>query len=217
MCMNQLFWNERDVCFVWVNLLCIPSVPPWMPDVLLTPLILFNIITFQVEIESLTRYVSPVNPAVFPHLTVVLLGIGIFFTAWFFVYEVTSTKFTRDIFKELLVALVAAIFSGFGVLFLLLWVGIYVWLVSTQSNRTFDSGLYCFIQIVNYSVIVVILCVVFVSIKKCASAVTNWIPPPQKKQTVSGPLSLLKCFTTQEGEWGWGESMRDVCVNGINI
>lgn len=93
---------------------------------LLTHLILFNIITFQIEIESLSRYVSPVNPAVFPHLTIVLLGIGIFFTAWFFVYEVTSTKFTRDIFKELLVALVAAIFSGFGVLFLLLWVGIYV-------------------------------------------------------------------------------------------
>lgn len=80
----------------------------------------------MVEIESMARYVSPVNPTVFPHLTVVLLGIGIFFTAWFFVYEVTSTKFTRDIFKELLVALVAAIFSGFGVLFLLLWVGIYV-------------------------------------------------------------------------------------------
>lgn len=41
-------------------------------------------------------------------------------------YEVTSTKFTRDIFKELLVALVASVFMGFGVLFLLLWVGIYV-------------------------------------------------------------------------------------------
>ncbi|CAL1686531.1 unnamed protein product [Lasius platythorax] len=80
----------------------------------------------MVEIESMTRYVSPVNPAVFPLLAVVLLGIGVFFTAWFFVYEVTSTKFTRDIFKELLISLVAAIFSGFGVLFLLLWVGIYV-------------------------------------------------------------------------------------------
>ncbi|XP_070152725.1 transmembrane protein 258 [Polyergus mexicanus] len=80
----------------------------------------------MVDIESMTRYVSPVNPAVFPLLAVVLLGIGIFFTAWFFVYEVTSTKFTRDIFKELLISLVAAIFSGFGVLFLLLWVGIYV-------------------------------------------------------------------------------------------
>ena len=72
------------------------------------------------------RYVSPVNPAVFPHLTLVLLGIWIFFTAWFFVYEVTSTKHTRDLKKELLVSLVASIFSGFGILFLLLSVGIYV-------------------------------------------------------------------------------------------
>ena len=78
------------------------------------------------DIDSMSRYISPVNPAIFPHLTIVLLGIGIFFTAWFFVYEVTSTKYTRDIFKELLVALVAAIFSGMGVLFLMLWVGIYV-------------------------------------------------------------------------------------------
>lgn len=76
--------------------------------------------------ESMVRYVSPVNPAIFPHLTFVLLGIGIFFTAWFFVYEVTSTKETRDLRKELLVSLVASIFSGFGILFLLLSVGIYV-------------------------------------------------------------------------------------------
>jgi len=76
--------------------------------------------------ESMSPYVSPVNPAIFPHLSLVLLGIGIFFMAWFFVYEVTSTKFTRDIFKELSVALVASVFSGFGLLFLLLWVGIYV-------------------------------------------------------------------------------------------
>jgi hypothetical protein len=80
----------------------------------------------DVAIESMSPYVSPINPAVFPHLSVVLLGIGIFFMAWFFVYEVTSTKFTRDILKELSVAFVASIFIGFGVLFLLLWVGIYV-------------------------------------------------------------------------------------------
>ncbi|XP_068892717.1 transmembrane protein 258 [Tenebrio molitor] len=80
----------------------------------------------MVDVASMTRYVSPVNPAVFPHLTLVLLGIGIFFTAWFFVYEVTSTKQSRDIKKELLVSLVASIFSGFGILFLLLSVGIYV-------------------------------------------------------------------------------------------
>ncbi|XP_014299056.1 transmembrane protein 258 [Microplitis mediator] len=80
----------------------------------------------MIEIESMTRYVSPINPTVFPVLALVLLGIGIFFTAWFFVYEVTSTKFTRDVYKELLVSFVAALFSGFGVLFLMLWVGIYV-------------------------------------------------------------------------------------------
>lgn len=74
----------------------------------------------------MARYVSPVNPAVFPHLALLLLSIGVFFTAWFFVYEVTATKLSRDVFKELLVSLVAAIFSGFGIQFLLLWVGIYV-------------------------------------------------------------------------------------------
>ncbi|KAJ8314670.1 hypothetical protein KUTeg_006820 [Tegillarca granosa] len=84
------------------------------------------IIIHTLDMESMSRYVSPINPAVFPHLTVVLLGIGIFFMAWFFVYEVTSNKFTRDIFKELLVSLVASVFMGFGVLFLLLWVGIYM-------------------------------------------------------------------------------------------
>ncbi|XP_040587711.1 transmembrane protein 258-like [Mesocricetus auratus] len=78
------------------------------------------------EHETMSEYTSLVNPAVFLHLTVVLLAIGSFFTAWFFIYEVTSTKYTRDIYKELLVSLVALLFMGFGVLSLLLWVGIYV-------------------------------------------------------------------------------------------
>lgn len=71
-------------------------------------------------------YLSPVNPLLLPHLTLVLFGIGTFFTAWFFVYEVTSNKYTRDIVKEISVALVGAVFSGFGILCLLIWVGIYV-------------------------------------------------------------------------------------------
>ena len=54
-----------------------------------------------------------------------------------FRYEVTSTKFNRDLFKEILVALVASLFMGFGVLFLLLWVGIYVWQV--RARVTWDS------------------------------------------------------------------------------
>uniref|UniRef100_A0A8D2A3B2 Dolichyl-diphosphooligosaccharide-protein glycosyltransferase subunit TMEM258 n=2 Tax=Sus scrofa TaxID=9823 RepID=A0A8D2A3B2_PIG len=56
----------------------------------------------------------------------VLLVIGMLFTAEFFVYEVTSTKHPRDISKKLLIILVASHFKGFGVLFLLLWVSIYV-------------------------------------------------------------------------------------------
>lgn len=92
----------------------------------LSDLLICSCFSAQLDVSSMVRHVSPVNPAVFPHLAIVLLGIGIFFTAWFFVYEVTSNKFTRDIFKEILVAIVAALFSGFGVLFLLLWVGIYV-------------------------------------------------------------------------------------------
>ena len=40
----------------------------------------------------MVRYVSPVNPAVYPHLAVTLLVIGLFFTAWFFVYPHTSVQ-----------------------------------------------------------------------------------------------------------------------------
>lgn len=50
----------------------------------------------DLTMESMARYVSPINPAVFPHLTVVLLGIGIFFMAWFFVYplQLLTTSFS---------------------------------------------------------------------------------------------------------------------------
>ena len=41
-------------------------------------------------------------------------------------YEVTSTKFSRTLPKELLLSLWSALFLGFGITFLLLWVGIYV-------------------------------------------------------------------------------------------
>merc|ERR1739844_287081 len=72
----------------------------------------------MIGVESMARYVSPVNPAIFAHLTFVLLAIGLFFTAWFFVYEVTSTKFTRDPKKELLIKFVASVFMGLGSHFL---------------------------------------------------------------------------------------------------
>ncbi|KAL1374488.1 hypothetical protein pipiens_018064 [Culex pipiens pipiens] len=86
-------------------------------------------IALVVAMDSMIRYISPVNPAVFPHLASVLLLIGIFFTAWFFVFEVSRPKLGGKegvIFKELLISLFASIFLGFGILFLLLSVGIFV-------------------------------------------------------------------------------------------
>merc|ERR1711893_383185 len=80
----------------------------------------------MIKLEDMSRYVSPVNPNVYPHLALVLMCIGLFFTAWFFVYEVTSTKFTREIMKEVLISIIASIFMGMGTLYLMLWVGIYV-------------------------------------------------------------------------------------------
>ncbi|XP_036216362.1 transmembrane protein 258 [Bactrocera oleae] len=78
--------------------------------------------------ESMQRYVSPVNPAVFPHLATVLLTIGTFFTAWFFVFVVSRPKNSKEhtLFKELSISFCASIFLGFGVVFLMLSVGIYI-------------------------------------------------------------------------------------------
>ena len=47
-------------------------------------------ICFLILQESMTRYTSPVNPSVYPHLAVTLLGIGLFFMAWFFVYPLLT-------------------------------------------------------------------------------------------------------------------------------
>ncbi|ALC44983.1 CG9669 [Drosophila busckii] len=77
--------------------------------------------------EHMQRYLSPVNPAVFPHLATVLLIIGTFFTAWFFIFVVSrKNSKERPLIKELLISLCASIFLGFGIVFLLLTVGIYV-------------------------------------------------------------------------------------------
>lgn len=54
----------------------------------------------------------------------------------------TSTKYTRDVYKELLISLVASLFMGFGVLFLLLWVGIYVWRY-VWTNSLKSQCLFC--------------------------------------------------------------------------
>ena len=56
----------------------------------------------DLDYSSMSRYVSPINPAVFPHLSIVLLGIGLFFTAWFFVYEVSIIHYYHFYFYWLI-------------------------------------------------------------------------------------------------------------------
>lgn len=76
-------------------------------------------------------YVAPVDESLHSALALSLLGVGAFFLAWFFVYEITTSdsatvRRSKSLVKELLLAAVASAFLGFGTLFLLLWVGLYV-------------------------------------------------------------------------------------------
>ncbi|UMM36250.1 hypothetical protein L5515_008497 [Caenorhabditis briggsae] len=72
------------------------------------------------------RYAAPVHFSSLPLLATVLCGVGLLLLAAFTMLQVTSTKYNRNVFKELFIAATSSIFLGFGSVFLLLWVGIYV-------------------------------------------------------------------------------------------
>eukprot|EP00898_Chlorokybus_atmophyticus_P005736 jgi/Chlat1/6163/Chrsp41S05706 len=74
----------------------------------------------------MAAYRTPIPVDLYPILAVLLLSLGLIFAAAFFVYEVTSSKFSRQLSKELVTGGVASIFLGLGSLFLLLWTGVYV-------------------------------------------------------------------------------------------
>ncbi|EGT35146.1 hypothetical protein CAEBREN_04186 [Caenorhabditis brenneri] len=78
------------------------------------------------DISKMDRYMAPVSIASLPLLTIFLCGFGLFLLAAFTMLQVTSTKYNRNLLKELFVAATSSIFLGFGSVFLLLWVGIYV-------------------------------------------------------------------------------------------
>ncbi|KAF4371477.1 hypothetical protein F8388_002005 [Cannabis sativa] len=69
---------------------------------------------------------SPVPEVWYPTLAVVMLAVGLVLTAFFFIYEATSSRRTRSLAKELTTGAVASVFLGFGSLFLLLSSGVYV-------------------------------------------------------------------------------------------
>uniref|UniRef100_A0A0K0E0U7 Dolichyl-diphosphooligosaccharide-protein glycosyltransferase subunit TMEM258 n=1 Tax=Strongyloides stercoralis TaxID=6248 RepID=A0A0K0E0U7_STRER len=71
-------------------------------------------------------YTGLVSSGLYPQLSVVFLAIGLLLTASFLIYEVTTQKKDKNIFKEAGLATVASTFLGIGSVFLMLWVGIYV-------------------------------------------------------------------------------------------
>ncbi|KAI5084528.1 hypothetical protein GOP47_0000697 [Adiantum capillus-veneris] len=73
-----------------------------------------------------TALYSPVPEGLYPFLSISLLTVGLMVAAYFFIYEVTTSKFSRSLVHELLTSGVASLFLGFGSLFLLLWTGVYV-------------------------------------------------------------------------------------------
>jgi len=74
-----------------------------------------------------TPYSSPVPVALYPILALIFMLTGIVGALYFFLYETTSSVSARkNLFKEILISLVSSVLLGFGTLFLLLWVGVYV-------------------------------------------------------------------------------------------
>ncbi|KAB2619707.1 transmembrane protein 258 [Pyrus ussuriensis x Pyrus communis] len=69
---------------------------------------------------------SPVPVTWYPTLAVVMVSLGLLFTASFFIYEATISRKNRSLAKEVITATFASFFLGFGSLFLLLASGVYV-------------------------------------------------------------------------------------------
>jgi hypothetical protein len=65
-----------------------------------------------------------VPPSSYPFLAVVLLAVGLLFTAIYFMYQMKEGK--KNILFELLIGLGASGVLGFGTLFLMLSFGLYV-------------------------------------------------------------------------------------------
>jgi hypothetical protein len=62
----------------------------------------------------------------YPTLATVLLASGLAASAGFFLYEASSNRHTRKPAQELALGGAASVLLGLGVLFLLLWTGVYV-------------------------------------------------------------------------------------------
>lgn len=70
---------------------------------------------------------KPINRAIHDFTVAFNFTLFYFVAALSWVYTKLTQVLSNLYFQECLIALVASVFMGFGILFLLLWVGIYVW------------------------------------------------------------------------------------------
>lgn len=85
---------------------------------------------------ELIPYQSPVHPKNFSRLAFNLMFVGFILMSWFLMYElmlnclysylINTVKEKRSIVKELVVSFFGSIFIGFGLIFLIMWFGIYL-------------------------------------------------------------------------------------------
>jgi len=76
--------------------------------------------------DVLLPYSPPLSPDNFGLAATITVVLGFLLTASFFVYEVTSNRYNRDIKKEVLTASLAAVFNGLAILFVFLAAGLYI-------------------------------------------------------------------------------------------
>jgi len=63
----------------------------------------------------------------YPYLAIIFMVCGIIGALFFFLYETTSPSGARkSLIKEIIISLVSSVLLGFGTLFVLLTVGVYV-------------------------------------------------------------------------------------------
>lgn len=69
---------------------------------------------------------TPVPISLYPTLATVLLSAGAFAVILLLIYEVTTTKHSKQLSQEVILSALASVCLGLGTLFLLLWTGVYV-------------------------------------------------------------------------------------------
>ncbi|CAG9327320.1 unnamed protein product [Blepharisma stoltei] len=75
---------------------------------------------------GLSPFIPPVSEKLHPELALLLFVIGFILFSWLFVYQLTTSKSQRSLFKEICIAICISVLWGFAGLFGMLSAGVYV-------------------------------------------------------------------------------------------